>query len=267
MASKEEKAIDGDNEGPVREKLKQTSIDTLPKNGATTTENGNAQGNTESTESPSEAKRVEGISTNDMEADDKEQPRGRHTRKRSYDDLIDISEQGSGHQIDHSDTVMAESKRKRSSEARSQERPISGKEDAGIDSFPAGVKSDSDKFMGDLKEPHMEEARAKAVTPDRDEIMGIDRVLSPKKKRSRDQFDKDLVEAPAESTAIQSSRSSGESERDVTSTGRASRRSNREGPEKKRPRDVSKDAFEKKEVEEDSVRRNCYNAWIILIDY
>ena len=255
MVSKEEMATDGDNEGPVREKLKQTSIDAISKDSTTVSANGSARVTTESAMEPStEAGRASDLATTQGEDEDnREQPRGRHTRKRSFDDLVDTSEQASGHQVKHSDTVMGESKRKRSSEVRSQERLVSGNEST-VGSLPAETEHKPDKIMSQHEKPHEERSPARG-TPEQDELMGVDRVLSPKKKRSRDQFDKDFIEAPGEGIADQPGRSSGESERDAASTGRASRRSNREEPEKKRPRDLSKDISEKQQNMKDSVRR------------
>ncbi|KAI9720181.1 MAG: hypothetical protein M1812_002999 [Candelaria pacifica] len=228
------------SERPVREKLKKTSIATLPKYGvAPAAEVEDEAGDT----------RQDGISKEPEDiklSEDAKESRGRPTRKRSLDDLEAEDVDGQTEGVEDSHTSAAESYgkhvRKRSRDMKPEEA-IEGLERGKTAECPLTEESQmrEDKKMGSPERVITQTANAQVQDTeamDEDARVGA---LGLKKKRSRDQFDKDL-EKEALDTNVEDDKVPRSSEDSQRSNGQPGRRSTRDQPETKRHRDTSLEA-------------------------
>ncbi len=191
LSTKEiESASDNDNgERPVREKLKKTSIATLPRSGVTA-------GSAEDTVDYDEvmASQTAGPRRRADDENLEQEIRGRPTRKRSHDDLENTDEKTEGTRR-HSNTLEKDGQeghaRKRSKDIKSNtsSREIERRKTSGEDRL---VEEDTQEGKEDNS---MSESEGRAGTPsgqaeamEEDQLHGV---LSPRKKRSRDQVEQD----------------------------------------------------------------------------
>ncbi|KAI9839232.1 MAG: hypothetical protein M1819_003225 [Sarea resinae] len=236
-------------ERPVREKLKKTSIATLPKDGIVPTNGEDAEGSTDGSTTSRRAEPQTGSDNDNNE-------RGRSTRKRSFEgnDTEDMDIQHNGEEASNTTAEQGGHTRKRS-------RDIGAENDT-VKQYPRREKSDA-VSIDEGNEDH-EGSNGPSTNEDgppeqtdqerlvRSPTLEKAGVLSPRKKRSRDQFDKDLDKAgltPIEAEPEQR-KSLDEGEDLEMPAGRGSR-SSRDEPEKKRHRDTSQGpAKEEEKVEE-----------------
>lgn len=263
---------EGDNERPVREKLKKTSINTLPKQSVTEEEGQESPLVTDSKETVLEQDLHDSSGTNALIASEQSkesEDRGRHSRKRSYDDLTSSDLLGDS----VSQTIKGDELTERDVSPRKRNRESLNPDEVSLINSRATNErddNDSERAISPFSSPkgtadgaaageiHPKESQSHSdrlnLTPDRDEKMGEARVLSPKKKRSRDQFDKDLENPEDENTnETLQGRLSGEFENGSPAGVRGGGRTAREEPEKKRVRDLSKSQSKSDEQENTSI--------------
>ncbi|KAI9799514.1 MAG: hypothetical protein M1833_004036 [Piccolia ochrophora] len=240
--TQEQKLSDIETDRPVREKLKKTSIGRLPGQKHSPVGRGLRNDETSHTQ-PAPTEVEPAVESIEEDRDTVSSP-----RKRSFEDTREVGDQEEG-----------------SPRGRKEHRRRTNSRGSGSDSRSSSLGSDSSNEGSQMQEVTGSSKSSndpsqvpgyRAQTPTRggisDAAMGDirHRVLSPKKKRSRDQFDKDLekdiqeplVEAEAEP------RGSEDSEGDKKVGNRASRII-RDEPEKKRHRDISQEAPRLKEKE------------------
>lgn len=196
-AKEHESASDNDNgERPVREKLKKTSIATLPKYGVTSAgaehpadeDQFMATQNTVNEESPN-------VESNGQDK------RGRPTRKRSFDDLeaahqnaeedtpvskVHEGDRHGGHTRKRSRDVRADTPSRENGRRKTSREKVLLEESAN--------EGQEDKTMSGSDEGGMRNSERPFTPPDQVEAMDEDAahgVLSPRKKRSRDQVEQD----------------------------------------------------------------------------
>ncbi|KAI9870223.1 MAG: hypothetical protein M1830_004509, partial [Pleopsidium flavum] len=249
-----ESASDNDTgERPVREKLKKTSIATLPKYGVTA-----ASADHPADDDHSMATETTVTQGNrDAENDDRN-TRGRPTRKRSLDDLEATD------QTAEEDKAIAKSRmeekheghaRKRSRDIRNDNasrengRRKTSREKALLEE--EANEGQEDKSMSESDE-HVKRDQHVATPPDQLEFMEEDvgrGVLSPRKKRSRDQVeqDQDKKQKVAATEEERARRNSEEEEKVIARHIHQTTQIRAEGPEKKRPRDTSEEGGEKEQ--------------------
>ncbi|KAI9848819.1 MAG: hypothetical protein M1837_006335 [Sclerophora amabilis] len=236
---KEDSASEGEHERPVREKLKKTSIASMPDHRTARTADPNSDldefGRPEVT-----------VKSTRKSTPDESYPRGRALRKRSFDDT----------EIDPAERSLDRGSRKRSRELSNGEEAVNVTENqanhmaapaATLEKAPEGDKVESiDVDKDDSDRPGTADNAADPEVSSEDKRQNI---LSPKKKRSRDQFDKDQVQrADSEIAPLVSE----DADHDPNSIARSSR-TTREEPEKKRHRDTSQDVPEKRDQEEKKI--------------
>jgi hypothetical protein len=222
-------ASDGDaGERPVREKLKKTSIASIPKYSIATAEASSenladtamASQDTQRAPSPVIAPTTTATEAANMESES----RGRTVRKRSFDDLesgdapnhAPAEETTNTHSRKRSRDVHSAKNLKSSSRRRSPTEPVCEEPEE----FES--REGSKTLRQDLEDTTIEESSTNAEPEPIDHEMP-DSVRSPKKKRSRDQFEADTpreqkIAATDENRARRRSsseerRSSGELER------------------------------------------------------
>ena len=231
-------ASDGDGgERPVREKLKKTSIASLSQY---TNSRANAALQSDELSSTAESQGEQADTTNDASG----AMRGRPARKRSFDDL----QKGDTQSI-NTGSHMGVTEEKGSHHKRMRSRDISGDEGMVSNGQPGTEHleyHDEEENDGDahrspggpgvlVEPPVMTE-----TTPPRTQVRADNNtILSPKKKRSRDQFDKDQDPKDEGSdisgdSIVRSSSEPAENDDPIAQT--TSRTATGE-PEKKRPRD------------------------------
>jgi len=222
-------------ERPVREKLKKTSIASL------------AQFNS------IKSGQVQALTSN-LQVEDRERQsdtelmsavRGRPARKRSFDDLQKDDLRTSG------DSGLSEELDKNVGHKRMRSRDVSGGDDAPSDGEPEPEAVDQEESDVDARRSPggpgvLVEAPARTeTTPSRSAPEAEESILSPKKKRSRDQFDKDEEH---EDLASEDSRDGrGRPASDLADGGeplaQMSSRTAKGEPEKKRPRDEEQNSI------------------------
>jgi hypothetical protein len=233
-----EEGSDGDGgERPVREKLKKTSIASLSQS-------------TSSRPAPSQPAQSEELHSqlqshpdamtisNDLETG----ARGRPTKKRSFDDLQEDDTQNSLDVDQQGESVSAKNglhKRMRSRDITTDndvppyeesETEIAEPEESGEEEDAAAQRSPGGPGI-------LVEARARATTPPGSNAE--EKILSPKKKRSRDQFDKDHIPKDAGSEASgESSLRLDSDPADEEQSGQIASRTATGEPEKKRHREL-----------------------------
>ena len=230
-------ASDGDGgERPVREKLKKTSIASLGqyKNSRTNTAL-QSDDLPKTTESHAEQADI----SNDAES----AARGRPARKRSFDDL-----QNEDTQSNIAASQLGEATEKGSHHKRMRSRDISGSE--GL--FSNGQPRTEPLQYHDEEESDVDARRSPGgpgvlveppavteTTPPPKEVTADHTILSPKKKRSRDQFDKDQdpKEEGSDDSGDSVIRSSSEPAENDDLLAQTTSRTATGEPEKKRPRD------------------------------
>lgn len=247
---------EGDNEGPVREKLKKTSINALPKHGLVAStdlddDDVEVDGETEGSrprvgaaESPHKLPTEPENEQDDTELSNGIELRGRPLqikKKRSFDDLNEEDQGITTTEGPNTEVLPSQEThvRKRSKSLRSADRREAKKK---RDSLQVSSRDpDHDKSMSDdgITEHEDENTRK---TPDQDDVMDHSReqLVSPKKKRSHEQLEQDdAAEGVARIAAEEEEqRKSLEMETDrVVQSSRATR----EKPEAKRHRDISQD--------------------------
>lgn len=190
-----ESASDNDTgERPVREKLKKTSIATLPKYGVT------AAGADEPVDDDHPMAAIPpGVkASSDVEPVD-QGTRGRPTRKRSFDDLEATGESSAPDKpttnSDRKDSHEGHT-RKRSRDIRAQDSSReSGRRKNSREQPVLEEKDDDDAANDEDEDDNMQVSQEQSSTPaDQLEMMhddGGDGVLSPRKKRSREQVEQD----------------------------------------------------------------------------
>ena len=231
-------ASDGDGgERPVREKLKKTSIASLAQY---TNSRTNAALQSDELSSTTESQGEEADITDDADGP----MRGRPTRKRSFDDL----QKGDTQSINAA-SHMGVTEEKGSHHKRLRSRDISSGEDPVSNGQPRTEHledHDEEENDGDARRypggpgvlvepPSMTE-----TTPPSTRVRaGDNTILSPKKKRSRDQFDKDQDPKDEGSDISGDSivRSGSEPAENDDQLAQTTSRTATGEPEKKRPRD------------------------------
>lgn len=221
-------------ERPVREKLKETSIAGLPKHPVETTkqEEYKVEGDTMMNSQDTSASVVQATIEDDLAASN---PRGRPTRKRSFEDLQAGEQSTDASEGDRNLNATDKThKRMRSRDANSVQH-------ASTNELPY---SRGDAEVSDKLEPQMSTG-AKASTPPPSNIIEpndvVQNVLSPKKKRSRDQFDKDHEHKDEADITRERSKSGSEGAEDDDLARSGSLRETKGEPEKKRHRDLSQE--------------------------
>jgi Ran-binding protein 3 len=231
-------ASDGDGgERPVREKLKKTSIASLSQY---TNSRTNAALQSDELSSTTESQGEQADTTNDASG----AMRGRPARKRSFDDL----QKGDTQSINTA-SHMGVTEEKGSHHKRMRSRDISGDEGMVSNGQPGTEHleyHDEEENDGDahrspggpgvlVEPPAMTE-----TTPPRTQVRADNNtILSPKKKRSRDQFDKDQDPKDEGSDISRDSivRSGSEPAETDDQIAQTTSRTATGEPEKKRPRD------------------------------
>ncbi|KAI9756662.1 MAG: hypothetical protein M4579_003751 [Chaenotheca gracillima] len=243
---KEGSGSDGERERPVREKLKKTSIATMP--------NQRAQIQAErATEKDAGPNSTEGATADSSMGEEnsfgnENDTRGRPQRKRSFDD---------------SELGETEESQDRGTRKRSRDLSPDGKDSiahsSGQDqnaqavlentSEKDGVEVDAEAIHVDTtspKDPSTPEATSPVEMADDDKRRSI---LSPKKKRSRDQFDQDEAHRIETETVAPPAEPKDHESTSATRTSRTAR----EEPEKKRHRDTSQEPTEGSKLEEKKI--------------
>ncbi len=227
------------SERPVREKLKKTSIATLPKYGVAPA--------ADVEDYDGETLREGALTKSKDEGQDKasSETRGRPSRKRSFDDLEaeDVGEQAKDTEDKQTSTESyGKHVRKRSRDLKPGEALESlGRRKKSEESLREEGDEREDRHMSNPEK--IETQKASVQTQDHEPMDEDTKVGASgiKKKRSRDQFDKDLekevLDANAEDDKVH--RSSEDSQRSI---GQFGRRSTRDQPETKRHRDTSLEA-------------------------
>lgn len=235
-------ANDNDNEGPVREKLKKTSIGTFPKH---QTEYAGVQG--DKLDVPEAKASAEQSALNSLEPNHDDGD-GSHTKssttsgkaQEEHITQIDSKENRS------SKDVMNDVKNS-VSHSSDQEAGHEGTKQSEL--ATTGVQVPSGSRNRDSMSP---DSTGHVETMDEDPGA---RIMPPRKKRSRDQFDNDDGKESEKATAGEErhSRGSEDTERDTQAGNRAAR-TTREEPEKKRHRDISQGSVSSKEANVSKVR-------------
>lgn len=241
------------SERPVREKLKQTSIASLPKNGDAPAAEvgavdqqdlGNYMSKKEDNASPDEGT----IGS-----------RGRPTRKRSLNDLEADDPNGQKNKLEDrgvSADTFGKHGRKRSRDMKpgealeSHEQRKASKECLQEEGEEVEDKkmSDSPSQPGNSVDPSVNEQSREVETMDEDAKVSA---WGLKKKRSRDQFDKDL-EKEAQNPLAEDEKLPRSSEDSQRSNGQSGRRSTGDQPVTKRHRDTSIEAAGRAEKSEEA---------------
>ncbi|KAI9824092.1 MAG: hypothetical protein M1832_002161 [Thelocarpon impressellum] len=238
---------ENDNERPVREKFKKASLGALPKYGVVPTDE------------PDEAEEDADARRRSAESPDDPSSTGNNDREHPEANGV-VAPAGSTHKHAHVSHDDAEDQRTTDRPTKASQRnaevPTDGGEEGsgsaqqppsqviGETAVPdAQILSGSDDSDGREEAP----AVTPAPSPPTDAAMedARDRLVSPKKKRSRDQFDKDHAKEELQPAASEDEpRRSQELERVPSGTNRSSR-TTRDEPEKKRYRDASQEAATK----------------------
>ncbi|KAL9624399.1 MAG: hypothetical protein Q9160_001361 [Pyrenula sp. 1 TL-2023] len=224
---------DGDGgERPVREKLKKTSIAALSQQA----------GEPIITETTDEARNE---ATNSSEGSHTQ--RGRPARKRSFEDLQQEDVQPQQEDIDNATSPNRNSahKRMRSRDVNSAENVPNTKPQSRTEDVIQEESHQDEPSTGDT-EDHNEaglSTQMNTTQSSRTEPNG-DAILSPKKKRSRDQFDKDQdTKDDASEASSEGSAMSGSDGADISdSAPKAISKTVSGEPDKKRHRDESQEA-------------------------
>ena len=241
-----ESASDNDaSERPVREKLKKTSIATLPKYGVIA---GSADDPAEVDDRMTTLATVSKPSS-DVESTDQD-TRGRPTRKRSFDDLEAPDELSTTNKsaTDHYGMEKHEGHaRKRSRDIRADD---SSRESGRRKNSPEKTVPEEEARQEE-KDEYMKLSQERGVTPpgqveamDEDKSHGV---LSPRKKRSRDQVeqDQDKKQKVAATEEERARRNSEEEEKAAQERCQGTSQIASKEVEKKRYRDTSEVAGDK----------------------
>ncbi|KAI9775025.1 MAG: hypothetical protein M1839_001577 [Geoglossum umbratile] len=257
---------DGNNERPVREKLKQANLGTLhgvaSDEGIDTDEDAAMGSQTTPSETENAPTACERASSEAEEGNTAPEPRGRPTRKRSFDDvdIDDIDEdtrsEGASGNKTHQGWGPGTHARKRSRDTSTGSGDM-GRDEQRVDTGGAFVRGGSEEQNGKSHSSGFSKAKptldagVRTPTEVMDEDREVEPVLSPRRlerKRSRDQFDKDLEKEEleeAQSREKDEKNAGGDAEPDMTA--RSISRTSRDEPEKKRHRDTSQEADSKEE--------------------
>ncbi|KAI9851089.1 MAG: hypothetical protein M1838_004521 [Thelocarpon superellum] len=249
-STEEDSPSDNDNERPVREKLKNASLGVLNQSGKMRSTASGSEGGVDDVLEQAQTSVARSSShTSHKKGDEREN--GAATGGPAVERKIEGKD---GAVVPSSTTLTTKGGMEGILEL--SDRPAAGDEDASADrpqtpiaSIPAqendaeNVPTSSSPTIGDT--PVSPSATADASMEDAKE-----RLASPKKKRSRDQFDKDHAreDEPAKDESTEEQRGSEEPDRVTTTTNRTSRIF-RDQPEKKRYRDASQEAVSKESKE------------------
>ncbi|KAH0551574.1 hypothetical protein GP486_007208 [Trichoglossum hirsutum] len=252
---------ENNNERPVRERLKKANLGTLHQ-AASNGDTGVAEDTV--MESQTTATAVEDVSSNDEKTfSDAEEvvgtslPRGRPTRKRSFDD-VEAGDTGDDMKTEDVNGSKTDSGREPGAHVRKRSRDAStgsgtmnhdsGKREGSGEESEASDELRSSGFSADKPTSN---TGVRTPTEVMDEDKEVEPVLSPKRperKRSRDQFDKDLEkEEPEQAPKREKDEKNGGGEVGLDAAARSISRTSRDEPEKKRHRDTSQEADSKEE--------------------
>ena len=243
LSTKEvESASDNDTgERPVREKLKKTSIATLPKYGVTAT----SADNPVNDDDPMGPLHTVSKASSNVKPTDRD-TRGRPTRKRSFDDLEATDESSVGNK--HSTNTYG--KENHEGHTRKRSRDIgaddSSRESEGRKSSREEPVLEKEANDGDNDESMKVSQERSSTPPDQPDAMDEDGgrgVLSPRKKRSRDQVeqDQDKKQKVAATEEERARRNSEEEEKAAQARGQHTSPTAGNESEKKRHRDMSEE--------------------------
>ncbi|KAI9678469.1 MAG: hypothetical protein M1829_002067 [Trizodia sp. TS-e1964] len=262
---KEEIISDNDNEKPVREQLKKTTI--APSSKDTTPDIIPTEGEIYSLQTSARIQTNHPSAQHALNHNKSQHPTAsesngesnatRMPRKRSYDELEDCDDELS--RPDGSSSYISGQSpnppaRKRSRDLNSQTSSMSPESQSGLGEeirSENAEKSTEDEDLTDITTDEQDnilppEPSAEAEAK---EDAAKNSILSPKKKRSREQFDKDLRETLSQEQVQTESPSKDNNNQPV----RNSSRTVRDEPEKKRHRDTLKDASENEQTMADKV--------------
>jgi hypothetical protein len=258
---------DNNNERPVREKLKKANLGTLhPVAGSEYIElDEDAVMGSQATAAEAEELPRAGDQDSDSATggSDASVSRGRPARKRSFDDVevddIDNdmkTEDANGNKVRQSwdpETHV----RKRSRDVSTGSGSMSHDSGQGMGSRESFARKGSEEPNGDSypssfsKTKPVSNTGVRTPTEVMDEDKELEPVVSPRRlerKRSRDQFDKDLEKEELEqSLSRENDEKSAGGEADPDMAARCVSRTSRDEPEKKRHRDTSQEADSKEE--------------------
>ncbi|KAI9774613.1 MAG: hypothetical protein M1840_002862 [Geoglossum simile] len=259
----------GGDERPVREKLREANLGTLHRaasdEGIGTDEDAVMGSQTTPSETENAPTADEQVLSDAEESSIAPVPRGRPMRKRSFDD-IDVDDVDEDMKPEDANENKTRQGWETGTHARKRSRDVStgsgSKEHDGEQSVESEVhvhegleeRNDGPYPSGFSKTKSTLNAGVRTPTEVMDEGKDAEPVLSPRRlerKRSRDQFDRDLEKeelGQAQSRETDEGGVGGEAEPDVTA--RSASRISRDEPEKKRHRDTSQEA--KSKVEEES---------------
>ena len=257
---------DGNNERPVREKLKKANLGTLHRgtgNESIDTDEDTTMGSQTTSSEPENASTAdEQVSSGAEESNAAPEPRGRPTRKRSFDDVgvDDVDGDIKGEDANGNKTRQGwepgTHARKRSKDASTGSGSMSRDIEQRVESEETFVEElegrNDESYSGGFSEAKpASNTGVRTPTEVMDEDKEVEPVLSPRRlerKRSRDQFDKDLENEEleqAQSREKNEKNPGGEKEPDITA--RSVSRTSRDEPEKKRHRDTSQEADSREE--------------------
>jgi hypothetical protein len=261
---------DNNNERPVREKLKKANLGTLHR-AASDGDIGVAEDTV--MESQTAATGADEVSRNDEQVSSDTDgvvgvSRGRPTRKRSFDD-VDVGDTGDDTKTEDANGSTTNHGREPGTHVRKRSRDVST--GSGGMSYDSGQRAGSgESFAREESEANDElycsgfsgakptsNTGVRTPTEVMDEDKELEPVLSPRRlerKRSRDQFDKDLEKEELEqalSREKDEKNTGGEADPDMAA--RSVSRTSRDEPEKKRHRDTSQEADSKEEKLETKV--------------
>ncbi|PGG98669.1 hypothetical protein GX51_06674 [Blastomyces parvus] len=220
-----DKQKDGAGERPVRQKLKETSIAGVPR--------------PNSPKDHAMASQVASVAGADSVSDTSSaEGRGRLRRKRSRGDMNEDEKHDDTSGVPNPDETGHRRKRSRDSKTDDESSDNQGRSKSKL---TAGDKQDISNNMDTKPLPNEGGIRTPIAELKSTERDAPNRILSPKKKRSRDQFDKDLKSDALDEKDQEGSASAKVGEPSDRSKAMSGNRTVEGEPEKKRHRDDSQD--------------------------